>query len=331
MFIFDCECHMLPLADDLQYFPLYKANQRALRTLATRIEPLSLHGVKEVGSVAEIFAEKKRRPGLKEGESADALIEKMDESGVAMACVLPESFLPMTKGTRMMSTNGWIAKEISKYPDRLVGVCNVGPMIWRGVKNAIEELEILVRELNFKAVKFYPVDDTPINNKELWPFYEKIQELGVPLFIHTGASWCIPGRTAYCFPWLLEDVCEDFPDLTILAYHMGYPFTDSLNMCAAKYPNLYVGTSLLPQFGHGVSRRAQELLGEAILWAGPDKIVWGTDLGANMHEVEVLKKFQFSEEVQRDYGYSPITAENREKWAGLNLARILGITPTQTK
>ncbi len=331
MFIFDCECHILPLSDDINYFPLYKMNQRALRSLLHRIEPLSAYGVKEVGSAEDVRAEKRRRPGKTTGESADALIEKMDEAGVDMACVLPESMLPMSYGARMESTNGWLAKEVEKYPDRLIGVCNVGPMIWRGVKHAVWELEYLVKNMNFKAVKFYPVDDTPINNRELWPYYEKIQELGVPLFVHTGFSWCIPGRSEYCLPWLLEEVCEEFPDLTILAYHMGYPFTDALNMCAAKYPNLYIGTSLLPQFGHGASRRAQKLLGEAILWAGIDKIVWGTDVGANRLEVEVLKRFQFGEDVQKDYGYRLLTEEDRANWAGLNLARILKVTPQQTK
>jgi len=325
MFKFDCECHMLPLADDVNYFPLYKRNQEALKNIMRRIEPSTLHGLNVEKPLKEVMREKKRRPGTATGESADALIEKMDEAGVDMACVLPESFLPMTYGARMMSTNGWLAKEVEKYPDRLVAVCNVGPIMWRGIKHALWEVEYLIKEMNFKAVKFYPVDDTPINNKELWPFYEKIRELAMPLFIHTGYSWCIPGHSANCFPWLLEDVCEDFPELTILAYHMGYPFTDALNMCAAKYPNLYVGTSLLPMFGHGLGKRAQILMGEAIMWAGIDKIVWGTDVGANKYEVEFLDKFQISEEVQEEYGYGPISDEDRAKWAGLNLARILNI------
>ena len=183
------------------------------------------------------------------------------------------------------------------------------------------------RERNFKAVKFYPVDDTYINNRELWPYYEKIQELGVPVFIHTGASYCVPGHTEYCVPTLLEDVVQDFPDLTILAYHMGYPFAEQLNLCAMKYPNVYIGTSLLPYFGGGASRKAQKLMGEAIKWAGIDKICWGTDFGGNVDEVEFLEKFQISEEVQRDYGYAPLSDEDRAKWAGLNLARILKITP----
>ncbi len=329
MFIMDCECHMLPSTEDIRHFPLYKMNQKAVVNLVRRLEPASVFGLKEIKSFEETRAPRKRRLGKAPGESADALIEKMDECGVAMACVLPESFLPMSYYSRVQSTNVWLANELAKHPERLLGVCNVGPMIHRGVKNVCWELEYLVKERNFKAVKFYPVDDTPINNKELWPYYEKIQELGVPLFIHAGFSWCVPGRSMYAAPWLLEDVCEDFPELTILAYHMGYPFTDALNMCALKYPNLYIGTSLLPYFGRGMGRKAQKLLGEAIMWAGIDKIVWGTDMGANQDEVDLLKNFQISEEVQSQYGYQAITEEDRKKWAGLNLAKILKITPPE--
>jgi predicted TIM-barrel fold metal-dependent hydrolase len=328
MFIFDCECHLLPLADDLRHYPLYKANQRALRSLLSGPGLFSTYGVAEIKSLEEWRAKTRRAPGRLPGESADALVRKMDEVGVDMACVLPESFLPMTHGARMMSTNGWLAQEVARHPDRLVGVCNVGPIIWRGVKNAVWEVEHLVKEMGFKAVKFYPVDDTPINNRELWPFYEKLQVLGVPLFIHTGASYCIPGRSQHAYPLLLEDVCEDFPDLTILAYHMGYPFTDALNICAAKYPNLYIGTSMLPLFGHGIGRRSQEKLAEAVMWAGIDKVIWGTDTGANAFDVGFLKKLQIHEDLQRDYGYPPLSEEDRAKWAGLNLARILKITPT---
>ena len=317
----------MPLAGDLKYFPLYKQNQTAVTNLVQRLEPMSVYGIREVKSFEETRARRKRRTGMAPGEAADYLIQRMDEVGVDMACILPESMLPMSFGSRMESTNGWVAKEIEKYPDRLIGICNVGPMIWRGVKNAVWELEYLVKERNFKAVKFYPVDDTYINNRELWPYYEKIQQLGVPVFIHTGASYCVPGRTEYCVPTLLEDVVQDFPDLTILAYHMGYPFAEQLNLCAMKYPNVYIGTSLLPYFGGGASRKAQKLMGEAIKWAGIDKICWGTDFGGNVDEVEFLEKFQISEEVQRDYGYTPLSDEDRAKWAGLNLARILKITP----
>ena len=329
MFLFDCECHLMPLAKDIAYYPLYKANQRALRSLMNGPGLASAYGIAKVSSFDDLRQFTRRSPGSAPGEAAASLVQKMDEVGVDMACVLPESFLPMTNGARMMSTNGWLGIELSHFPDRLVGVCNVGPFSWRGVKNAIWEAEHLVKEMNFRAVKFYPVDDMPMNSKELWPFYEKLQELEIPLFIHTGASYCIPGRSRYAYPPMLEDICEDFPDLTILAYHIGYPFCDSLNICAAKYPNLYIGTSMLPLFGHGLGKRSQILLAEAIMWAGIDKVIWGTDMGANALDVGFLEKIQISEDLQQDYGYPPLTDEDRAKWAGLNLARLLKITPKE--
>jgi hypothetical protein len=330
MFIIDCETHIVQPTDDVDYFPYFKMHKQALTGISRGITPKTYYGISSVKSksMEDLKAEGSiilRPPGA--GRNADDLIRSMDDAGVQMACVVTESMLAETYGARMKATNGWLAKQIAKYPDRLVGVCNVGPIIWRGVKNAVWELEYLVKEMNFKAVKLYPPDDTPINNKELWPYYEKIQALGVPIFIHMGLSWIVPGRSAYCTPLLLEDICEDFPELTILAYHMAYPFTDELNMCAGKFPNLYIGTSLLPQFGHGASRRSQKLLGEAIMWAGIDKIIWGSDIGPTKDDVAFLKEFQISKEVQQDYGYPPLSEEDRQKWAGLNLARILKITP----
>ncbi|MDF1554581.1 MAG: amidohydrolase family protein [Deferrisomatales bacterium] len=329
MFTFDCESHLVPPADDINYFPMYKMNQQLLRNMMYRLAPMSRFGLNDVIPFKEMWPARKRPPAHDPEESADIMVAKMDEVGMSMSVMLPEPFLPMFMGVRMMSTNGWLAKAVARHPDRLVGVCNVGPMLYRGVKNAIWELEYLVKELNFKAVKFLPPDDTYINNRELWPYYEKIQELEVPLFLHTGFSWCVPGRSAYCEPNLIEDVCEDFPDLTILAYHMGYPHCDALNAQAMKFPNLYIGTSLLPLFGHGVSKRAQKYFGEARIWAGIDKLVWGTDLGPCSDEMDFVNKFQISEQVQEEYGYEPLSDEDRAKWAGLNLAKILKITPPE--
>jgi len=329
MFTFDCESHLVPPADDINYFPMYKMNQSLLRNLIYRLLPMTRFGLKEVVPFKEMWPDRKRPPSKDPEESADIMVAKMDEVGMSMSTVLPESFLSMFMGVRMMSTNGWIAKAVARHPDRLVGVCNVGPMIRRGVKDAIWEMEHLVKNMNFKAVKFLPPDDTYINDRKLWPYYEKILELNVPLFLHTGFSWCVPGRSRYCEPWHIEDVCEDFPELTILAYHMGYPHCDALNAQAMKYPNLHIGTSMLPVFGHGLSKRAQIFFGEARIWAGIDKLVWGTDLGPSSDEMDFVNKFQISEQVQEEYGYKPLSDEDRAKWAGLNLAKILKIDPKQ--
>ncbi len=315
LFLFDNETHIWPSMDDISYYPPFKIYRDGFVGLGRRL-----------GISAKREATK---PGERVEATAEQLINSMDKAGVQMACVLPEIMTHLSYGHRVRSTNGWVAKEISHYPNRLVGVANVGPIVERGVENAIWELEYLVKEMNFKACKLYPPDEVPMNDQRLWPFYEKMRELGIPLFVHIGFSWVGGGRTINCLPILLEDICEDFPEIPIVAYHLGYPYHNELNIEAAKYPNLYIGTSLLPSLGYGGLKRAQELLGEAISWAGSDKICWGTDWSGpsitHKDEVDFLKNIQISEDLQREYGYSPITEDDREKWAGLNLARIMKI------
>ena len=46
-----------------------------------------------------------------------------------------------------MSTNGFIMQEIEPYKDRMYLECNVGPVLRRGVKNAIWELEYLYKNV----------------------------------------------------------------------------------------------------------------------------------------------------------------------------------------
>jgi len=319
LFLFDCETHIGLPTDDIAYYPNFKAFRGSVAGLSRGLET----------STGQEMAES----GGKVKASVEALLSSMDEAGVQMACVLPEVMLQLSYGHRARSTNGWVAQEISRYPDRLVGVANVGPIVERGVNNAIWELEYLVKEMNFKGCKLYGPDEVPMNDQRLWPFYKKIQELGIVLFIHTGFAWLGGGgRTANCIPILLEDVCENFPEIPIVAYHLGYPYHNELNIEAAKFPNLYIGTSLLRGLGGKGSKRAQELLGEAVRWAGSDKICWGTDWGGpvsrHKDEVDFIMNIQFSEELQRDYGYSPISEEDRRKWTGLNLARIMNIEPT---
>lgn len=319
LFVFDHETHLMLPMDDISYFPNAKFKMRGLKALGRawkhKIEP-----GKPIGAA-----------------TADELIQGMDKAGVDMACVLPEAMLNISHGTRVMATNGYVAKEVEKYPERLVGVANVGPVIRRGVEDAIWEMEYLIKERGFKAVKLFPPEeDGPINDRRLWPYYKKIQELGVPLFVHTGWSYIMPGSAPNCRPIHLQDVIIDFPDIPIVAFHMGYPYHRELNMLAGIHDNLYIGTSLAQKFTFhetlGAPRAVQKVIGEAIAWATIDRVMWGSDhspgpLSDYRREVEFLENFQIGEEVHRDYGFVPLSEEDRKKWAGLNLARLLNIKP----
>ncbi|MFC2001572.1 amidohydrolase family protein, partial [Chloroflexota bacterium] len=162
MLFFDCETHLWPPMDDMNHYPNFKrfidglvGYQRSRFVQFSRgpIDPESSeYKAQYEASVEAIRARAYAAPQA----DVESLIASMDEGGVQLACVIPEGMMDISHGLRVRSTNGWVAREISKYPERLIGVANLGPILKRGIKSAISELEYLVKERNFKACKLYP-------------------------------------------------------------------------------------------------------------------------------------------------------------------------------
>ena len=58
---------------------------------------------------------------------------------------------------------------------------------------------------------------------------------------------------------------------------MGYPHCDDLNMVAMAHKNVYVCISLVVTWALSSPYKFAKMLGEAMRWVGPDKIIWGSD------------------------------------------------------
>ena len=269
------------------------------------------------------------KPAAQEAPGKERLLTYMDRYGVDVACLLPESMMDTTGFSTKWPTNGELAAACEEHPDRFFPAsANVGPFIKRGMKNVLWELDYLV-ERNCKLVKFYPPEDTYINDERIWPFYERMEELGIPLTVHTGFSWCPPGKAKYCLPVQLDDVANDFPDLKIIAFHAGWPYCHDLNMVALTHPNVYISLSLIMSWSNNAPRRLAEIIGEAIQFAGPDRVVWGTDFygagGLLRLAVDGLRNFHMPEDLQKGYGYTPVTDEVKSMIFGENLAKLLKV------
>ena len=151
------------------------------------------------------------------------------------------------------------------------------------------------------------------------------------LYIHTGFCWVPPGKSKFALPILLDDVAREFPDLKIVAFHMGYPYCDDLNMVAMGHPNVYLCLSVLIPWAVSAPRKFAKILGEALRFVGPDRIIWGTDYAGFAVQiaaaVQGFRDFQIPEDMRQGYGYPEITMEDKKKIFGENLARLLGIEP----
>jgi hypothetical protein len=324
-FKLDCEPHLIGNMDRVNHFPGVQMWWRAIENIS---RPLML------GMPPEAF------DGLEEWEMAKtsdpaSLLQAMDKYGVDIACLLPESMMDTTGYTTRWCCNREMAEIVESNPDRFMYQPNVSPIKHKGVKNTIWEMEYWVNEKGAKIFKFYPPEDTYINDPDIWPFYARAEELGIVLDIHTGFCWVPPGKSKHALPLQIDDVARDFPDLKIVAFHMGYPYCDDLNMIAMGHPNVYPSLSLLVPWALGAPRKFAHILGQAMRWVGPDKIIWGTDyagFGAQIRlAVMGLRDFQIPEDMQKGYGYPALTDEDRRKIFGGNLARLLGIDASKRR
>lgn len=314
-FIIDCEAHIMPweFRKHISYYPgsaYFSKPQESPTGKWWNTSPLT--------------KERREKPS---DWSLERMIESMDQAGIDMACVIRESFLPLSYNGVPCSTNYHVIEAMNKYPSRIIGCSNVGPHLIRGVKNAIKELEILHTEYGFKCTKVYsPEDAGPLNHPDMFPFYEKCLELGITVFVHTG--FAVGGHSEYCHPMLLDNVCLAFPDLKIVAYHFGWPEHETLNALAWKHRNLYVGMSgMLGPFYYAPMKLAHMVGSVMNILGGSEKLIFGTDWPAAPadHSVRAILNLEIPEELQYGWGYPPITEQDRANMLGLNLARLLGI------
>ncbi len=138
-------------------------------------------------------------------------------------------------------SNEEVAQMVEAHPDLLVGVGAVD--LSRPMK-AVEQVRYCVEELGFKAIRALPwLWDLPPDDRRYYPVYVACVEMGVPFCLQVGHTG--PLRTSEWgrpIPYL-DHVALDFPELTIVAGHIGYPWTDEMIALARKYPNVYIDTS----------------------------------------------------------------------------------------
>ena len=145
-------------------------------------------------------------------------------------------------------SNDFVARCVREHPDVFVGFAGVDP--WKG-KVAIKELERSVKELGLIGAKFHQAAQQffPDDNR-FYPLWDKCQELGIPVLFHcgtTGLGGGTPGgmgiRLKYLRPICLDDVAADFPDLTIIAAHPAWPWTEEALAVALHKANVYIDLS----------------------------------------------------------------------------------------
>jgi predicted TIM-barrel fold metal-dependent hydrolase len=165
-----------------------------------------------------------------------AVIAQMDEVGIQKLLVSAWHLQD-----RWHISNDDVAEVVAHDPERFIGVAAVPltrPM------EAVRELERAVSELGFKALRILPwLWERAPTDRLYYPLFAKCVELDVPFCTQAGHTGpLMPSEPGRPVPYL-DRVALDFPELVIVAGHIGYPWTDEMIGVAWKHQNVYIDTS----------------------------------------------------------------------------------------
>jgi uncharacterized protein len=227
-------------------------------------------------------------------------------------------------------------------------------------KKDLELMQYQKEVLKVDAWKGYPGQTYSPGDRGWWmddeqvayPAYEYSRKVGIKnICVHKGLP--LPGwDMERSNPRDIPKAAMDFPDLNFLVYHSAFqglreaepavrdnfktnsyvPWISDLCEARRKNPkmtNVYM--DLGTTFGMMVITQPMlcaHVLGMMIQAFGEDHILWGTDSiwwGSPQWQIEAFRRFQIPEELQKRFGYKPLTPKVKEKIFGLNGAKVYGV------
>lgn len=181
------------------------------------------------------------------GMTGEEVVAKMKAVGVEKA-ILPAKIYYSVPAMSVRALHDELANLTEAFEDCFKWVCTLIPpelgpaTYWDAMQNVR-----LVEEANTRSglvgVHLTPSPwGTPPNHKWFYPVYAKCVELGLAVFTYVGMPgplWPMhPNDPAH-----LDEVALAFPELKIVAHHIGDPWIDMVVRLASRHPNFHICTA----------------------------------------------------------------------------------------
>ena len=184
-------------------------------------------------------------------------------------------------------------------------------------------------------------------------FIDHVREIGPPIICtHKGLSSIVGSTPELAYPDDIGPAAARNPDVAFVVYHSGFepggtgvgPYDPddpdpagvdrlirSLEEAGVEpNSNVYAELGGTWWFVMREPTQAAHVLGKLLRYVGEDRVLWGTDsiwFGTPQDQIQALRTFRISDELQERHGYPAITDEIRAKIFGLNSANLYGIEP----
>jgi uncharacterized protein len=200
---------------------------------------------------------------------------------------------------------------------------------------------------------FYFDDHDPDRPQIGQRFIDHVREIGPPIICtHKGISSIVGSTPELADPSDIGPAAARNEDVAFVVYHSGFepggggtgpydpddPAPQGVDRLirsietAGLEPNANVYAELGGTWWFVMRdpTAAAHVLGKLLKHVGEDRVVWGTDsiwFGTPQDQIQALRTFQISEELQERHGYPALTDEIKARIFGMNSARLYGIEP----
>lgn len=166
---------------------------------------------------------------------ADQFVDQMTQSGVSLAVLQAEYSYGDVE-----VLNRRVGETVKRHPETLIGFAGIDPL---ATEDPVAELDRYVTEWDMKGLNLQPwVQGIYSNDRRLYPLYSYCQEKEIPVTVHASINFSTNRKIGYSHPLYLEEVACDFPKLTIVANHAGWPWVNEMVAVAWKHTNVFLET-----------------------------------------------------------------------------------------
>ena len=201
---------------------------------------------------------------------------------------------------QVKSINEFISKEVSLFPDKLIGLGTMHPES-DDLKGDLAH----IKQLGLHGVKLHAdIQKFRIDDPLCFKIYELCEKENLPILMHTGDH-----RFDYSNPDRLIPVLNTFKNLTVIGAHLGgWSVWDEAVEKLSDYKNFYVDSS------SSLYELPIDRATEIIRAYGVDKVLFGSDFPVFSPDIE-LERFMAL----------PLTDDEKRMILSENVLNLYGI------
>ena len=180
-------------------------------------------------------------------DSGDDMIAAMDAAGVQTVLATDLLAWSYTRQERFAADMTERIHQLSQqYPGRIYGLADYNPL---NIRESLEKVERDIKERGFKGIYLHIYGyDIGLDDRKMYPLYALCDHLGVAVTMQIGhVLEAMPSEHGR--PMQLDRIACDFPNLTLVGTHTGWPWVSEALAVCTKWPNVYLSTSAwLPKY-----------------------------------------------------------------------------------